>query len=60
MFYNLFLQCFTVRGCKFLRELYFLPQSDPDVRSRGQLMPKVVSYLLKNLNQLQVIINCYL
>ena len=43
---------FAVRGCKFLRELHFFPQTD--VGAEPTLMPKVISYLLKHLTQLQV------
>ena len=43
-----------VRGCKYLRELYFYPQSADEQHDEAKIMPRVISYLLRHLTQLQV------
>lgn len=44
----------TVRGCKYLREIYFDPKSDKPPPDGVSVMPRVISYLLRHLDQLQV------
>jgi hypothetical protein len=56
MFVNI--QLVSVGGCKYLREFYFYPQSE--AHRETQVLPKVISYLLKHLPQLQVRTNLHL